>query len=394
MKQRLGIFALCLSAAIAPASLSQAQDEEDDRELTVRVGEQTSLSAAGVQSYSEGVRGVADVRLTRDQTRFIIVGEREGQTSLLLLMEDGGQVQYKITVIGDTVVGADPNAVGVRENIRLDLYFVRVEDSYSHAIGIGFPGSIGGPDSEIEASFEYERPVEDGVIQTVTNTTQLGLVTQAILPRIDIAQSNGWARIYRQAALITANGVEAKFSAGGEINVAVQSGIQGTLQQIEFGTTLSCLPRFDPESGRIELQVQAELADLSDDRGTGLPGLSTHSIDTRVNLELGESLVLAGFVAQSEVRNRRGLPGLSQIPILGALFGSHSRRYEASEGLMFIVPSVVDAVPLRERNRIEELMRHYEEFSGDVDEVEILDHPRPPRGPGPANPGPPEDDDD
>lgn len=365
---------LCLSLA-APAAA------QDSREVTVKVGEQTSVSAAGVQSYSEGVRGVADVRLTDRQDRFIIVGQRVGSTSLLLIMEDGTQVQYRIEVIDDSqpAAAAGPG-VGQRENIRLDLYFVRVEDTYSHAIGIGFPGSIGGNDSELRTTFNYDRGVTGGVVEPIEHGTRLQLVHNAILPRIDIAQANGWARVYRQAALITANGVQAEFNAGGQLNVAVQSGVQGTLQQIEFGTKLTCLPRFDPETQRIELQITAQIADLADDRGTGVPGLTTQSVTTNVNLGLGESIVLGGFIAQSETRSRTGLPGLSQIPILGALFGTHSRRYEASEGLMFIVPSVVDAVPLTQRNRIEELIRYYEDYDGDIDEVDILDHPRTSRG--------------
>jgi len=360
---------LCLALTLPVAA-------QDTREVTVKVGEQTSISAAGVQSYSEGVRGVADVRLTNDQTRFVIVGEQVGSTSLLLIMEDGTQVQYRIEVTDDRQPAAQGPGVGQRENIRLDLYFVRVEDTYSHAIGIGFPGSIGGSDSELRTTVDYDRSVTGGVIEPVEQGTRLQLVHNAILPRIDIAQANGWARIYRQAALITANGVQAEFNAGGELNVQVQSGVQGTLQQIEFGTKLTCLPRFDPETQRIELQITAQIADLADDRGTGVPGLSTQSVTTNVNLGLGESIVLGGFIAQSETRSRSGLPGLSQIPILGALFGTHSRRFEASEGLMFIVPSVVDAVPLTQRNRIEELIRYYEDYDGDIDEVDILDHPR------------------
>ncbi|MAQ13695.1 MAG: hypothetical protein CMN30_02745 [Sandaracinus sp.] len=379
-------------AVLAIASSASAQDES--REISINVGEQTSISAAGVTSYSEGARGVADVRLTRDQSRFIVVGQRVGSTSLLLIMEDGSQVQYAIEVVDANAPEAPAaGATLSRENIRLDLYFVRVEDTYSHAIGIGFPGSIGGDSSQLQTNVTFDRSVVGGIVEPIEHGTQLSLIHNAILPRIDIAQNNGWARIYRQAALVTANGVQASFQAGGELNVIVQSGFGASLQEVEFGTQLSCLPTFDAESGRIELQIQANISDLADDRGSGVPGLSTQTINTRVNLGLGESIVLMGFVAQSENRSKNGLPGLSQIPILGALFGSHSRQYEASEGLMFIVPSVVDAVPLRQRNRIEELIRIYDDFDGDIDDVEILDHPRPPGAPATPPPSVESDDD-
>lgn len=347
-----------------------AQAAEEGEEITVRVGEQTSLSAEGVRSYSEGARGIADVRLTRDQTRFIIVGQRAGATSLLLIMSDGTQVQYRITVVGDEEEDTS-GRVAVRENIRLDLYFVSISDTYSHAIGVAFPSVIGATASTASAlQVDVTRP-PGGPFQT-----SVSIVAETFLPRIDIAQSSGWARLYRQAALVTANGTEASFNAGGEFNVITQNTIQTQLVKLPFGTNITCRPRYDPESGRVELRITADVSDLTAPSSAGVPGRNVSQVETLVNLELGQSIVLAGFVSRSEQRARTGLPGLSQIPVLGALFGSHSRRYEESEGLMFIVPSVVDAVSLTQRNRIEEAMRIYEEFSGGVDEVEVLDQPR------------------
>lgn len=363
------VFAFLATAAVAlvfaPAADAQRRQT---RELTVQVGEQTSISAAGVRSYSEGTRGIVDVRLTRDESQFILVGQNPGQTSLLLIMGDGSQVQYRVTVPGAETEEEEQSGVQARENIRLDLYFVQLSDTYNYAIGINWPSSIGSDQSI--GNFQYQ--IQEGM----PNTTSLSLIAQSVLPRLDISQSNGWARIYRQASVITANGEQASFSSGGELNVMVAGAIQGTLQQIPYGTILNCTPRYDPETGRIEIQIQADVSDLTDDNGTGVPGRLTNTVNTLVNLELGEAVVLGGIIARAESRTRTGLPGLSQIPILGALFGSHSRRFEESEALVFIVPTVVDAVPLTQRNRIEEAIRFYEDYSGGVDEVELHEQPR------------------
>src|SRR5262249_53738190 len=119
-------------------------------------------------------------------------------------------------------------------------------------------------------------------------------------------------------------------------------------------------------TGRIELAVGAEMADLADDGGTGIPGRTVARLDTVVNLDLGKSLVLAGLDAQSDAKSTRGLPGLSRIPILGGLFGTHGRRSERTRNLLVIVPSTVQAVAPRERDVVEEMLRAYEAFDGDV----------------------------
>ena len=87
-------------------------------------------------------------------------------------------------------------------------------------------------------------------------------------------------------------------------------------------------------------------------------------VETLVNLALGESIVLAGLHAESESRRREGLPILSQIPVLGYLFGSQGLRDERTENLLFIVPTVVEAVELEERDRVHEAYTAYRRFSG------------------------------
>jgi pilus assembly protein CpaC len=360
-----------LLSALLILVVAPAYAQEEGEALSMDIGEQTTLGAAGVASYSVGGRSnTIDVRLTRDESRFIIVAQSAGTASLLLIMRDGTQVQHRITVASGDPEAADPSAVNVRENIRLDLYFVQLSDSYSHAIGIAFPSVIGA-DANGASAFNLNLTGATG--GDTSTTFQLSAVS--FLPRIDIAQNNGWARLYRQGTLITANNTEATFRAGGERNIVTQNTLGTQLVRIEFGTDIACKPRYDADTGRVELRITASVSDLTGDGGSGVPGRTITNIDTLVNLELGQSIVLAGFVARSENRARSGLPGLSQIPVLGALFGSHSRRFEESEGLMFVVPSVADAVPLRRRNRIEEAMRSYDDFSGGVDEVDLNDQP-------------------
>jgi pilus assembly protein CpaC len=118
--------------------------------------------------------------------------------------------------------------------------------------------------------------------------------------------------------------------------------------------------------------LHADISELESDRGTGIPGRVTAQLDTIVNLELGQSLVLAGLTAKSERSSKSGIPGLSQIPILGVLFGSHSHTEDESENVILIVPSVVDSVSMQDRARLSDALRHYTEYSGDLDEVDFV----------------------
>lgn len=354
LRPSLASLALCLGLLHLHAQLAAAQSSLD---LTLEVGDQRSLSAAGVQSYSEGLPGIVDVRLTKEGS-FVVLAQRAGRTSLLLMMTDGSQVQYRIEVTepSSRLAPAPVISVAVKDNVRLDFYFVQLSRDGSLRAGMTWPTSFGG--GTAAASFDL-------LHGSFTEAT--AIVTDQALPRLDLAQASGYAKLLRQTALIAVNGSEATFSGGGEVNIPVDSALGVGMRQVSFGTQVRVRPSYDRETGRLELAVHAEVSDLASDRGSGIPGRVTSTLDSVVNLELGQSLVLAGLTATSEAESTTGLPGLSQIPILGALFGVHQSRREHTENLVFIVPSVVDAVSLDARERIRDALRAFSTWSGDGD---------------------------
>lgn len=371
----LRVVAFCLLMLWTSPPRARAQAE--GQQLVLSVGEQRVLSSAGVGSYSEGARGIIDVRLTKDGLSFVIVGERPGATTLLFIMLDGREVTHSITVRGEG--GSEPadreGAVGVRDNIRLDFYFVQVAREAREQLGLAWPASVGASAS-LSAGFD---------LMSSSFTDASAIVTDQALPRLDMAQSEGWAKMLRKAAVVTANGTEAKWSGGGELNVPVSNGLLGALQQITFGSEIQVLPRYDRDSGRIELSIHADISDLASDGGTGVPGRVTATLESVVNLELGQSVVLAGLSARSESASHSGLPFLSQVPILGGLFGSHAAQRHDTDNLVVIVPAVVDAVSPQAREVLRETLRVFDAYEGDLQE-----HPLPSAlGSGPELAAPP-----
>jgi pilus assembly protein CpaC len=355
--------ALAIAAAHVLAAPAHAQRIET-RDLPIDVGGQETVSGQGVNSYSEGAPGIASVRLTPDGD-FVVVGIRPGSTTLLLIYDDGRRVQYRVTV-------SDPNAAptGIleRENIRLDFYFIQLSENYGHSLGVSWPRSLGVGAADIAIDFDLSVPE----ISSATAT-----IAELPLPRIDLLQASGWARIQRQASLITANGNQADFFGGEEVNIPVTAGLQGTLRTVSFGSRVGVTPRFDRNSNRLEVRIQAEVSDLTSGRGTGLPGRTVSTIDTLVNLEMGQAVVLAGLIAESRSATQSGLPGLSQIPILGPLlFGTHEERGEFTQNALFIVPSVVDVVSQEARQRIVDALAVYWDYRGGLSDEQLLPMPQ------------------
>ncbi|MGH7282094.1 MAG: hypothetical protein ACRELY_11260, partial [Polyangiaceae bacterium] len=101
-----------------------------------------------------------------------------------------------------------------------------------------------------------------------------------------------------------------------------------------------------------------------------LPGKTETKLTTLVTLKLGQALVLSGIRSRAQRHDVQGLPGLSQIPVLGLLFGKHIDQVEDIEGAIFIVPSIIETVPKSSIEVIKNALSTYDDFSGDIEKVD------------------------
>jgi pilus assembly protein CpaC len=160
-------------------------------------------------------------------------------------------------------------------------------------------------------------------------------------------------------------------TSGGEENFPVATSLSGTLiQKIPFGTVIAVLPRFDQEKGDLEVKVDADISDLTaPGAGTSLPGRDISKLTTIVHMKLGQSLVLSGIHMKSNNHSVSGLPLLSEIPVLGLLFGTHHNDKQELEGAIFVVPSLIESAARSAYDMIREAMTQYADYDGDLHSI-------------------------
>jgi MSHA type pilus biogenesis protein MshL len=73
-----------------------------------------------------------------------------------------------------------------------------------------------------------------------------------------------------------------------------------------------------------------------------LPRVDRRDLDTVVSIRSGETLVLAGIIRNREVDDKKGVPWLRKIPILGGLFRSKAKGQVRNELAIFITPTLVE----------------------------------------------------
>jgi pilus assembly protein CpaC len=148
--------------------------------------------------------------------------------------------------------------------------------------------------------------------------------------------------------LTAVSGETAKFLAGGEFPVPVAKDNQGniTVEFKPFGVGLSFTPVV-LSSGRISLQVSTEVSELtntgaftlqgsSGTNGLTIPALSVRRAQTTVELPSGGSFAIAGLMQHNSKQVLQALPGVKDLPILGALFRSRDFQNDESELVIVI----------------------------------------------------------
>lgn len=172
---------------------------------------------------------------------------------------------------------------------------------------------------------------------------------------IEAQKQDGLVRILAEPTVMAISGQEGSFLAGGKIFIPVgQDNNKVTLEEREYGVGL----RFTPtvlSGGRINLKVAPEVSELSRE-GVGittagvsgrsiLPVITTRRASTTVQLYDGQSYAIGGLIKNNQVSNLSGLPWLSELPILGALFRSTDFQHDRSELLFVITAHLVKPLP-------------------------------------------------
>lgn len=165
-------------------------------------------------------------------------------------------------------------------------------------------------------------------------------------------QAQGMLQILAEPNLVTTNGKEASFLVGGEFPVPVLQGGSNagavTIQFREFGIRLLFTPLIT-ENQTIKLYVKPEvstidLANAVTFSGFTIPALATRRMETNIELGLGQSFVIAGLIDDRVTEQFNKLPGLSNIPILGALFRSRTENRSKSELVIIVTPEVATPI--------------------------------------------------
>lgn len=166
---------------------------------------------------------------------------------------------------------------------------------------------------------------------------------------VEAFERAGLLKTLAEPTLTAISGETASFLAGGEFPVPVGQSNNGiTIQFKPFGVGLSFTPLVMSE-GRISLKVATEVSELTNNGAITLssvtvPALKVRRANTTVELPSGGSMVIGGLIDTDTRQNIDGVPGLKNLPVLGALFRSRDFLKKETELVVIVTPYMVNPV--------------------------------------------------
>lgn len=255
-------------------------------------------------------------------------------------------------------VSADENIVNLLtiegdEQVMLRVRIAEMRRNVTKQLGINLAGDIRfGGGSSFGVSTDNKFNIAGGLAGGLTAgglTDSDGIKVGGNLNGLlEALERDGLVRLLAEPNLTAVSGESARFLAGGEFPVTTgrdENGI-ATVEFKPFGVGLGFTPVVLSD-GRISLRMSTEVSELTGTFGElDIPGLSVRRAETTVELPSGGSLVIGGLLQNDIRRSVDGIPGLKDIPVLGALFRSNDFQNNETELVIVVTPYLVS--PARE----------------------------------------------
>ncbi len=178
------------------------------------------------------------------------------------------------------------------------------------------------------------------------------------LPSIlyDFIKTNSDAQLLAKPQLRISEGEKGKVHIGDRVPIPVTqfntSNTTGggaivpvtSFQYQDIGIRIDIEPRVH-HNKEVTMKLQVEVSQISgfQDAGGGQrqPVIGTRTIESTIRLKDGETNFLAGLIRTDEANSETGIPGLSDIPILGRLFGKNSVDVKRTDVMLTLTPRII-----------------------------------------------------
>ena len=226
------------------------------------------------------------------------------------------------------------------QQVNLEVRILEAQRKAARELGIEWGGKSGSMTATIGGGASNPASNASSFASFAANVLS-GLGGISLNATINALEEKGLVRTLAEPNLTTLSGIKASFLAGGQIPVRIkdQNG-NATVSYKDFGVRLEFTPEV-LDGGRIQIHLTPEVSGLNGYSAAGDPIFNSRNLDATVELRNGQSFSVAGLLQTDVKLNQNQLPGVGNVPVLGALFKSSGYQKNETELVVIVTPRLV-----------------------------------------------------
>lgn len=238
-----------------------------------------------------------------------------------------------------------------KQMVEVDCHILELTKSFSEVFGLDWSGAAGSSPSPLTTITSAATDTADKISEIFR---LVDFTRSALDVEIMAAVNQGKGKVLAKPKLLCLSGEEASFLVGGEVPVVkVTSSSAGDtvaedVEYKEYGVKLNIQPVvFD--NGDIKLNLTTEVKELSTEGqyvrsdDTTVKAFVTRNTSTVLRLKPNQAVIISGLFKDKVTKDDIGrVPGLGNIPILGALFRSKDYQDDQTELVISLVPRLIN----------------------------------------------------
>jgi general secretion pathway protein D len=291
----------------------------------------------------------ADLKETMDMLRIVVDARRLSMITATnaITIKDTPE---RITAAGKIITAIDK----ARPEVIIDVELLEVNRTHLHEYGlqIASPGQPG-----ISGAASINVPGAGISLKDLSNLTSADVLLTS-LPSLyyRLLKNDTGTRILANPQLRTAEGIPAQARFGERVPVPVTTfaplaagGVQTqpitSFNYEPIGVNIDITPRIHHDDA-VSLVLKIDLSSISGQGFGDLPTFGSRQINTVIRLKDGETNMLAGLIRDEERTSLAGIPGLSDLPVIGRLFAYNRKETQETDIILTLTPRIVRVLHL------------------------------------------------
>lgn len=364
-----GIFYFCSSAR---AEIQEVFDSKETQDVYLYKGDLVSIKVYSLTRLAVSTPGIIEIA-NADVDELLIIGQSVGQTALFVWDEFGKKkimvrvfeedldlvisrleklfnaakvkgvsfekdhLERKVIMKGtiakedkekvEKIIASDLKGYLINmlvyegDLIQIDVQVSELSTTLQKALGIDWNTGTSG---SFALRYPETLPTFDGSIGDLFKIGSFSRTT-AIIATVNALVAEGKARVLSKPTILTVSGETASFQVGGEIPVRTTTSssggtsVQENVTYTNYGVEVQVTP--EVKEGKIDIKFNVTIRDIDASNAVGENvAFTTRTATTRLLLNDGQTIVLAGLIKQNKAETSTGVPFLRRIPLIGMIF--------------------------------------------------------------------------